>query len=148
MEIQRNQTVSNSSQINRVRITTGALVVSFAMASSGAFAANVFNAGGGTQYWFNPMNWSAGNLPPNSTTVGTVTDTQIDQGTAALPGGEGVVYDPATDPGFAAALTATYPTGFGAQNIQQFYIGRYVATTPTPTADNLLTIKGDLTVSG
>jgi hypothetical protein len=131
-----------------VNATSLGFAILLAISASGAFGANVFNAGGGTQFWFNPMNWSAGNLPPNSTTVGTVTDTGIDQGTSALPGGEGVVYDPANDPGFAAALTATYPAGFGAQNIQQFYIGRYVASTPTPTANNLLTIKGDLTVSG
>lgn len=117
-------------------------------------------AGNGTQWWFDPLNWSAQNsastppyhLPP--TNDGTaVTDTQINVGSVPLPGGEGVVYDPTNDPNFANAGTLTYPAGYGPQSINQLYISRsgFNTTTSTPTPsdpNNLLTIKGDLTVQG
>src|SRR5262245_28301599 len=60
--------------------------------------------GDATQWWFDPANWSDETpasmaaappyyLPPNNTS-GADTDTQINVGTASLPGGEGVVLDP------------------------------------------------------
>src|SRR5215212_4250236 len=94
--------------------------------------------GAGTQWWFNPANWSAETpasmaaappyyLPPNNSS-GAETDTQINVGTATLPGGEGVVYDPTNDPSFPniAAHPADYPfpAGFGPQKIRELYIGR------------------------
>src|SRR5687768_1498176 len=65
----------------------------------------------GPQWWFDPVNWNvnmnANNvLPPNG---GTAFDAQINrgivatEGTVNLPGGDGVVYDPANDPNFANA---------------------------------------------
>jgi hypothetical protein len=111
-------------------------------------------AGSGTQWWFDPLNWSAQNsastppyhLPPTND-GSAVTDTQINVGSVPLPGGEGVVYDPSNDPNFAAAQGLTYPAGYGPQSINQLYISRSNATTASdPT--NMLTIKGDLTVQG
>jgi hypothetical protein len=93
-------------------------------------------------------------LPPNNSS-GTITDTQINVGTASLPGGEGVVYDPTNDPSFSAiaANPANYPfpAGFGPQVIRELYIGR-AQTVPGPSATsvsapqapNVLTIKGNL----
>lgn len=110
-------------------------------------------AGDGTQWWFDPYNWSGtGNnpgdnpphfLPPSADGTGSAaTDTQINAGTATLPGGEGVVYDPSSnDPNFATAGTYAYPTGgFGPQVIGALYISRNTTNT------NRLTIKGDLQV--
>jgi hypothetical protein len=121
--------------------------------------------GDGTQWWFDPANWSDETpasmltgppyyLPPNNST-GAVTDTQINVGTGSLPGGEGVVYDPTNDPNFSAiaANPANYPfpAGFGPQLIRELYIGRAqnvpgpgATSVPAPQAPNLLTIKGDL----
>jgi hypothetical protein len=122
--------------------------------------------GSGTQWWFDPANWSnetpasiaAGPpflLPPNNS-GGTSTDSQINVGTATLPGGEGVVYDPTNDPNFAAiaANPANYPfpAGFGPQVIANLSLGRAqlvpaadgTTTAPAPQAPNLLTIKGNL----
>src|SRR5258707_1025495 len=88
--------------------------------------------GSGTQWWFDPANWSDEPpesraaappyyLPPNNSS-GVVTDTQINVGTGSLPGGEGVVYDPINDANFSAiaANPANYPfpTGFGPQLIR------------------------------
>lgn len=115
-------------------------------------------AGSGSKWWFDPANWSAESpasmatgppyyLPPNNST-GAVTDTQINVGTASLPGGEGVVYDPVNDPNFPAigANPANYPfpAGFGAQSLRELYISRAQAN--VPQVPNLLTIKGDLTL--
>ena len=36
-------------------------------------------------------------------------DAQINQGTGTVPGGEGVVYDPANDPNYANAASLAYP---------------------------------------
>src|SRR6187549_1395546 len=92
--------------------------------------------GAGTQWWFDPANWSNETpasigtgppyyLPPNNAT-GAETDTQINVGTASLPGGEGVVYDPSHDPYFPniAANPANYPfpAGFGPQLIRELYV--------------------------
>jgi hypothetical protein len=113
--------------------------------------------GSGTQWWFDPANWSAETpasmaqsapyyLPPNNA-AGAITDTQINAGTATLPGGEGVVYDPINDPNIAAfnanPTNYPFPAGFGAQKIRDLYIGR-AQTDLNPLPDNLLTIKGDL----
>jgi hypothetical protein len=112
-------------------------------------------AGDGTQWWFDPFNWSGtGNnpgdtaahfLPPSLDNAGSAAnDTQINTGTRTLPGGEGVVYYPnlvGGDPNFATAGSYAYPTGgYGPQVIRELYISR------NTTNENLLTIKGDLTV--
>jgi hypothetical protein len=98
-------------------------------------------------------------LPPaqgTSATDGTPirTDAQINIGwNVANPTDEGVVYDPASDPFFAAAAGLAYPTGssaagfagfdYGPQHIYRIYIGRNVSTGLT----NKLTIKsGELVV--
>jgi hypothetical protein len=110
-------------------------------------------AGDGTQWWFDPFNWSGtGNnpgdtaahfLPPSSDNTGAAaTDTQINSGTGTLPGGQGVVYDPSSnDPNFANAGNYLYPAGgFGPQDIGALYISR------NTTNSNTLTIKGNLNV--
>jgi hypothetical protein len=107
-------------------------------------AATAFDAGGGTHWWYNPLNWSVDRIPPNNADGTATTDAQINLGeTFAGSMGEGVVYDPANDPGFAAAQPpgTTYPTGFGPKNIAQLYISR------DTLLDNLLTLKGDLNVT-
>jgi hypothetical protein len=124
-------------------------------------------AGSGTQWWFDPANWSGETpasiaagppylLPPNNTNgSGAVTDTQVDFGTETLPGGEGVVFDPTNDPNFAAiaAHPADYPfpAGFGPQSINDLSISRAHSHTDSsgntvlePQLPNLLTIKGNL----
>lgn len=100
-------------------------------------AAITWDAGGNSQWWFDPNNWSNNFLPPNNGTGG-VTDAQINLGTGAWDLGEGVVYDPANDPFFAAAAGATFPAPFGPQIINHLYMSR------NTTATNKLTIKGDL----
>src|SRR5687768_10425656 len=79
-------------------------VAVFAAAPS-ADAAITWDGEAGTQWWFNPVNWNVNSnvnnlLPPNG---GSAFDAQINIGTAGLPGGEGVVYDPANDPHFDSA---------------------------------------------
>lgn len=117
-----------------------ALLLTLAWHGGAATAATQFDAGGGTQWWFNPTNWSVDQLPPNNIAVGTVTDAQINldpnfSGSTGL----GVVYDPSpADPGWTAAMSATYPAGYNAQKIAQLYIGRNTSANP------LLTIRGDL----
>src|SRR5262249_11007396 len=125
-----------------------------------AYAGNNWNKPtGGTQYWFDPSNWSVGALPPtNSTTTPAVTDTDVIVSTDQLPGGEGIVFDPsANDPNFANAMSQVVnePAGFGPQftgstytgfTIQQLYLGRKQGTDPNITPSNVkLTLKGDLT---
>jgi hypothetical protein len=121
--------------------------------------------GSATQWWFDPANWSDETpasmaaaapyyLPPNNSS-GAVTDTQINVGTATLPGGEGVVYDPSNDPNFAniGANPGNYPfpAGFGPQVIQNISLGRAqlvagpgATNVPAPQAPNVLTVKGNL----
>ncbi|HYO25603.1 MAG TPA: dockerin type I domain-containing protein [Lacipirellulaceae bacterium] len=129
----------SQSRINRLS-RLAALLIPLAWHASAASAATQFDAGGGTQWWFNPTNWSVDQLPPNNLTVGTVTDVQVNldpnfTGSTGL----GVVYDPSpADPGFAAAVGATYPAGYSAQKIAQLYVGRNTSANP------LLTIRGDL----
>jgi hypothetical protein len=100
----------------------------------------VWDGEGGTNYWFNPLNWDRDmnnntTLPPGNATSGA-TDTQIN---AAPPAG--VLYDPETDPGFPPPGSITFPAGFGPQRIRELYISRN-----TPNS-NLLTIDGDLELS-
>jgi hypothetical protein len=105
--------------------------------------------GSTTQWWFDPANWShqvPGEapplyLPPSNDGATAETDVQINEGTAGLPGGAGVVYDPTTnDPNFANAGSLTYPPGgFGPQTIWRLYVSRNTVN------HNLLTVRGNLT---
>jgi hypothetical protein len=125
----------NGRRMIHVFILTALLVFS---GTTSALAAVSWDAGGNSQWWFNPTNWSNDVLPPNSAT-GTVTDTQINMGTGAWDLGEGIVFDPTNDPSFAAAGGLTFPAGYGPQIINHLYMSRNTTNT------NLLTIKGDLT---
>jgi hypothetical protein len=134
----------------RMRLGTIGLVIFLALlTTSSAFAAITWDsqeltmesnpAGSGTQWWFDPFNWSHQDpaddppyyLPPFTADGSGSTDTQINTGTTTLPGGEGVVYDPTNDPNF----------NNGPQTITDLYLSRQ-----TTAAENLLTIKGDLTM--
>jgi hypothetical protein len=124
-------------------------VASFWCAPAASLAAISWDADNNTQWWFDPVNWNTNMdvntaLPPSNGVSPTpgATDTQINMGTAGLPGGEGVVYDPSNDPNFASAASRTFPAGYGPQVIAEFYISRN-----TPNS-NLLTIKGDMEVRG
>ena len=121
--------------------------------ASPVFAAIAWDGEAGTQWWFAPMNWNTNSnintvVPPsNGVTPPAATDITISSGTIALPGGEGVVYDPSpNDPNFAAAGGQTFPPladasgNYSRQLISQFYISRGTTTS------NLLTIKGDMEV--
>src|SRR5688500_15767139 len=90
----------------RVKLTTCAVAAVFVIGHGGSalYAATAFDAGGGTHWWYNPLNWSVDRIPPNNADGTATTDAQINLGeTFAGSMGEGVVYDPASDPGFAAA---------------------------------------------
>lgn len=141
------------------------LVIS-CLAGGSVQAAINWDGGGGTNWWFNPVNWSqdAGcpstsavcYLPPAQDNAGNpaVTDAQINGGTGAWDlTGEGVVYDPANDPFFAAASGFRYPTGstlktnsilqrdYGPETLYRLYVSR------NTTNANTLTIKsGDLAI--
>lgn len=156
--------------VRRAATTTALVLLAVSFMSAKAIAAiswdsQVLNAdttpaGAGTQWWYNPANWTGTGpsgtapffLPP--TNNGTAaTDTQINAGTATLPGGEGVVYDPTNDPHFGAiaATPANYPfpPNYNPQKIRELYIGRAGQTgVAVPGPDNLLTIKGDLELDG
>jgi hypothetical protein len=114
--------------------------------ASPAYSAITWDGGGGTQWWFDPVNWSRDDdpggpfLPPSQGVPVSATDTQINGvgGDPRTMGAE-VVYDPAADPFFAAAAARPYADGFGPQTINQLYISR------NTTFTNLLTINGDLT---
>lgn len=124
-----------------------------------ANAAIGWDSGAGTQWWFDPVNWSApGNpntlLPPSGDALGTTTtDAHISIGIDSIMGGEGVVYDPLNDPFFAGAASLPFPgdispampfvgTNYGPEHIFRLYVGR------NTTSDNRLTIKsGDLVVA-
>lgn len=131
--------------------------------SSTSEAAIAWDGGAGTNWWFNPVNWSREAdeggpfLPPSQGQPVVNTDAQINIGDAGAWNvtGEGVVYDPDNDPFYAAAAGLAYPTGsplaglgygdYGPQHIYRMYIGRNVADGST----NLLTMKsGDLVVAG
>lgn len=123
-----------------------------------ANAAITWDAEAGTNWWFDPQNWSQdafGYLPPTQDSGGFAiqTDAQINIGPGAWDTtGEGVVYDPDNDPFFAAAAGNTYATGspatafvgrdYGPEHIHRIYISR------NTTNSNLLTIKsGDLVIA-
>jgi hypothetical protein len=123
-------------------------VLSSLVSVRSACAAVSFDGGGGSNWWFDPVNWTNDKLPPNDA-AGAATDVQINLGTT----GEGVVYDPVNDPFFASAASLTYPTGstlttvpgvmrdYGPETLYRMYISR------NTTNENLLTIKsGDLVV--
>jgi len=113
-----------------------------------ARAAIVWDAEAGTHWWFNPVNWNTNSnintaLPPsNGQPAPSVTDAQINLASGAWDLGEGVVYDPANDPHFAAAAALSYPAGYGPQTIAQLYMSRNTTNT------TLLTIKGDIEARG
>ena len=116
-----------------------AAIITMLPAAPSAQAGVTWDAGNNTQWWFDPVNWSNNTLPPDNGS-GSATDTQINLGTGAWDLGEGVVYDPNNDPGFAATSGMTFPSGYGAQIIDNLYISRNTPET------NLLTIKGDLDI--
>ena len=141
-------------------VASASLMCSLILVPVVAQAAISWDGGGASSWWFDPDNWSlVGLLPPNPTLAQA--DAQINIGwntTPAAPGfttGEGVVYDPANDPFFAAAAGLTYitdtspaqvyvGTNYGPEHIYRMYIGRNVTTGLT----NLLTIKsGDLVIA-
>ncbi|MEQ8848684.1 PEP-CTERM sorting domain-containing protein [Botrimarina sp.] len=121
-----------------------------------AQAAISWDGEAGTNWWFDPQNWSqdAFNLLPPSQDNGggtvRATDAQINDGTGPWDTtGEGVVYDPVNDPNYAAASSLQYPTGssatafvgrdYGPEHLYRLYVSR------NTTAQNLITIKsGDL----
>jgi hypothetical protein len=136
-----------------VKIAARVAVLLAAFTSTTARAAISWDAGSGTQYWFDPVNWSNNVLPPSNGAVPpAATDTDITIATTGLPGGEGIVYDPsAGDPNFANVGSQVFPTGFDAQTIQQLYVARAATNTKlpgVPTGDGLITLKGDLTATG
>jgi hypothetical protein len=114
------------------------------LAAPAGLGAIVWDGEGGTNYWFNPLNWNRDmndnmTLPPGNATTGA-TDTQIN----AAPAG-GVLYDPETDPSYPPPGSITFPAGFtgvNGQRIQQLYISRNTPNT------NVLTIDGDLELTG
>lgn len=129
---------SSTSSISKKFLCAAAAIAALSTADSQVRAATSFNAGAGTPWWFNTMNWDKAQIPPKNAD-GTVTDTQVNLApTFTGNTGEGVVYDPANDPGFGAASMGTFPTGFTAQHIRELYVGRNNPASP------LLTIKGNL----
>lgn len=119
-----------------------------ALSFQSAYAAITWDAEAGTHWWFNPVNWNTNSnintaLPPsNGQPTPGVTDAQINLASGAWDLGEGVVYDPANDPHFAAAASLSYPSGYGPQTIAQLYMSRNTTNT------TLLTIKGDIEARG
>ena len=130
------------------RCSAAVAACAFAMAASSVFAANGWDGGGNSNWWFDPVNWGdpSGYLPPYQSADGTnnpypvANDVQINNGWNAA--GEGVVYDPVNDPFKTAANAATYFSApFDADKggiLNRIYIGRNVNT---PQITNLLTIK-------
>jgi hypothetical protein len=121
-------------------------------AAPSAHAANSWDGGGASNWWFDPANWSDANsyLPPYQSADGlnnpypVATDIQINNGWNVASGGEGVVYDPVNDPFQAATASATYfSPPFDANRggiLNRLYISRNTTNT------NILTIKsGSLT---
>ncbi len=140
-------------------LMSGALLT---LIASPGWAAISWDNSANTNWWFDVQNWSqtANNLmPPVQLTAGLPvrTDAQINNGWNNT--GEGVVYDPANDPNFAAASALNYTTdiasevaaildpegvpygNYGPQHIYRLYMSRNV------TSKNILTIKsGDLII--
>lgn len=124
-------------------------------ASPLAWSANGWDGGGMSNWWFDPSNWGQESpepcpcLPPGQDNDAAVvrTDAQINVGTGDWDTtGEGVVFDPDSDPFFAAAANLNYPTGsayagstynmeYGPESIYRLYISR------NTTNHNLMTIK-------
>ena len=110
-------------------------------------AAIPWDGDGNDGLWFNPANWNRNDndnitLPPGT---GAVTDTEISIGTAALNGGQGVIYDTSPGPFFPPADALNDPPpDFTYQKIAQLYISRAGAGQTFVTPDNTVTIKGDL----
>jgi hypothetical protein len=143
-----------SSSATAVWYRRSAIAFSFALVcvlNTPAFGAISWDATAGTPWWFDPENWSESEsmrLPPTAdadnlpeTDDISVTDAQINIGTGIWDLGDGVVYDPANDPFFAAAAGLDYPANYGREIIEDLYISRNSALT------NLLTIKsGNLLV--
>jgi hypothetical protein len=125
------------------RLALGLMLLAFWSLRS-ASASIVWDGEAGSQWWFDPANWDAASnantvLPPSNTTAGPpATDTQINLGTGDWNEGEGVVFDPANDPNFAAASGLNFPLNFGPQIINGLFMSRGT------TESTLLTIKGDL----
>jgi hypothetical protein len=136
-------------------------VVAFAVLTANATSARAaitWDGEANTNWWFDPTNWSFnGNantsLPPADPVSSG--DLQINIGTGAWDvTGEGVVYDPANDPFFAAASNVAFPTGsplvttagfegrdYGPQTLYRFYVSRNTANA------NLITVKsGDMVI--
>ncbi len=126
----------------------GALAIAACLASVG-LAANSWDGGGASNWWFDPANWSdaSGYLPPYQSADGltnpypVANDAQINIGTTGAWNvtGEGVVYDPDNDPFYDAVASATYfsapfdsPKG---EVLNRFYLSRNTTNT------NILTIK-------
>ena len=159
----------------RARVLAGVLGAAALLAASAAQAAITWDGGSDTNWWFDPVNWSRDEdcpnvngicyLPPAQDAGGSPVniDAQINsgwnlttsdgQGDGQPGDGEGVVYDPANDPNFAAAASFRYPTGsslltnsvlmrdYGPETLYRFYMSRNTTNT------NLLTIKsGDLAI--
>ncbi len=126
-----------------------AAVLQFAELASAAVS---WDAGGNSQYWFDPANWSNNVLPPsNGATPPAPTDTDIGIGTASLPGGQGILYDPTNDPNFANVGSQVFPDGFNAQTIRELYVARTLTATKVDgvvTPDATITLNGDLTATG
>ena len=115
-----------------------------------------WDAQAGTQWWFDPVNWSSAsnNLLPPTDPVSSG-DAQINIGVTGAwnATGEGVVYDPANDTFFDDADLISFPTGstmattagvmrdYGPETIYRLYVSRNTTNT------NLITIKsGDLVI--
>ncbi|HMO85985.1 MAG TPA: hypothetical protein PKC18_13810, partial [Lacipirellulaceae bacterium] len=138
-------------------IAAAALTAAAALLATPTPAAIVWDGEAGTNWWFNPVNWNTNSndnvqLPPSTPISGA--DAQLNAGTGVWDvTGEGVVYDPANDPHFAAASSLVFPTGstmvstpgvnrdYGPETIYRLYVSR------NTTNHNLLTIKsGDLVI--
>jgi hypothetical protein len=149
-----------------LNVAAWTVAVSLMIAVPHAHAAITWDGSGNSNWWFDPTNWSQDQfnyLPPTQDDDGDPatpglrlpgTDAQINVGSGDWDvTGEGVVYDPANDPFFAAAAGLTYPTGsmlantpgvmkdYGPQSLYRFYVSRNTGNA------NLVTIKsGDLAI--
>jgi hypothetical protein len=145
MSMQRISSVRRILKVRRLA-AMAALAVCCA-ASPSAHAANSWDGGGASNWWFDPANWSDANnyLPPYQSADGlnnnypVATDIQINNGWNVASGGEGVVYDPVNDPFQTATASATYFSApFDANRggiLNRLYISRNTTNT------NILTIK-------
>jgi hypothetical protein len=127
-------------------------------------AAINWDGGGNSPWWFDTANWNSDwpLLPPMQVSDGVpnVTDALLNP---ALPGatwdqGEGVVFDPATDPNYAASFGLTWigpygphagdPTWGNAYVVNRLYMARgSVANGVTISGTATLTIRGVISTS-